>query len=119
MREIKFRVWDGKKFLYTEIATRLMNDQGGWPFLRFNLSDYFVQPGHEFQIQQFTGLRDKSGKGIYEGDIVFVDEDMWEIQFQFGCFVLQYPKGGDPFALYQYPDCFVVGNIFENPELLK
>jgi uncharacterized phage protein (TIGR01671 family) len=78
---------------------------------------------------QYTGLKDKNGKEIYEGDICYVYPDEWEFQLE-GCnHNVIYFEGGfglkrdkNPFyplykSLADY--CNVIGNIYENPELLE
>lgn len=71
-----------------------------------------------YVVQQFTGLKDTNGVEIYEGDIVFVDEDNWMVVFEEGLFGLKINKDDKISPLYQYPDCGVIGNILENPELI-
>ena len=120
MRSLKFRVWDKLK--------------SGW--VDYDL-EYF-QSGKIFEFslrrlahcvyQQFTGLLDKNGKEIYEGDLMEGKEGykdgILKVVFERGRWNLEYING-KPFDdsgecdLSDYSWTEVVGNIFENPELLN
>ena len=79
---------------------------------------------------QYTGLQDKNGKDIYEGDIVecwFGDDRTFKakIIFRDGCFEIQEPQDKNGGVFYDYLKYFtcnnavsVIGNIYENPKLL-
>lgn len=109
-REIKFRAWNGERMLRFKLFER------PWPF------------SSEWLVMQFTGLYDKDGWEIYEGDILEVDdsEDKSRCQMIFsnGAFTKQYISD-EPVVCEAWMENFdsewwkVVGNIYENPDLLE
>jgi uncharacterized phage protein (TIGR01671 family) len=109
-RAIKFRAWDilQKKMLPNSI-TLFANPLSQWD-------------DKEVVLMQFTGLKDKNGKEIYEGDIVSPlhwKPHIYQVGFDRGSFC--FFKGDDPIATdaKYFEDCEVIGNIYENPELVK
>ncbi len=123
MREIKFRAWD-KKFSKMVNDITLINS--------YDKLDRFhnTVSSHDLIFQQYTGLKDKSGKEIYEGDILelkdeFIIEikEMFEGHFTWREIDEEYSgKIGNcgifPFDC-NYKPCEVIGNIYKNPELIK
>ena len=136
-RELKFRVWDvkNKKFLNpSDIAINgngnlLITDSGYYQdFQNQNPSDYVVQ--------QYTGFKDIDIKEIFEGDIIELEVSTKDnntkltatIDYGLGAFlVMAKSEDGDLFfpllqefhdKIYKY-QIKVIGNSFENPELLK
>lgn len=121
MRGIKFRVWseDQKTYNYQFPYNKLGQfyvSENGKVFSDFGNTVAPEVRQEAFVVEQYTGLKDKNGKEIYEGDIIsFHDYGSFAIKFHKGCFRL---GSGD--LLYAYPSSAieVIGNIHENPELL-
>lgn len=130
MREIKFRAWDmGKKrMVYFDEFER-------FGFINHKMDDTISLTGSvslllstdpEYYIWlQFTGLKDKNGKEIYEGDIVGISGSskepfiIWsEMKFNCGCcsHVYGWEFVGSRFD-FDEKEFEVFGNIYENPEL--
>lgn len=67
MREIKFRAWDGKEMKESFL---LHQSNGNIPIIDVGIKVVSLEPQYDWKIMQFTGLKDKNGKEIYEGDII-------------------------------------------------
>ena len=116
-REIKFRAWF-KPLKRMYIVRELKFERNGNIVVITNHNGGTAPINYE--LMQFTGLKDKKGKEIYEGDIVMVDGRRCKIIFRLGEFTMQQESNKNAYYCIGYhSDCEVIGNIYENPELLK
>ena len=120
MRELKFRAWNGEYMEHGGFAVHatgeVFNDSG------------FSRVTSESPVMQYTGLKDKNGKEIYEGDFLLVNNNYKEVvdmtlqrnekrghgetYFVVGLnIVCGYAEDNKEYE--------VIGNIYENPELLE
>lgn len=149
MRQIKFRAWDKKTKKMRAINSIAFHyEKEAFDFDSSHLPKVVNLWGHnliedkpiilhrepkEFELMQFTGLLDKNGKEIYEGDILCISDEVCvdiiagssryepqnriesvEWDNEHGVWVIQTDN-----LCEQYMDSEIIGNIYENPELLK
>lgn len=115
----KFRAWDTEEDRYASDEDICFDTGGSCD----NVYDLVVVDDQFYIYEQCTGLRDKNGKLIYEGDIVEAYDytiEHSQVVWDKGCYVL---KSKDA-AMYEHlsnyeKECKVIGNIHENPELLE
>ncbi|MEC1682489.1 YopX family protein [Bacillus mojavensis] len=125
MREIKFRAYhtekrDGQEFPRMMDWDEILNNDEEELACYFRNEFSNVSP-----LMQYTGMKDKNGREIYEGDIVFDErKNSAEVVFDDGCFCVigylgdlrTHPIRDSLFCGERFE---VIGNIYENPELLE
>nr|WP_289038236.1 YopX family protein [uncultured Allobacillus sp.] len=134
MREIKFRVWD--KIIPKSIDEAELNKPSGdivdWDIVRN--SSYFIDAlNGKYPLMQYTGLKDKNGTEIYEGDVITYPDatnvgegDWWEFVNKG---IVKYDEHSISYYFTKrdsvdmedidFDEIEVIGNIYENPELLE
>lgn len=124
-REIKFRIWDieNKEMLKVQELDFEPTFYGGRIAIRPDqYNDYFDT--EDMILMQYTGLHDKNGKEIYEGDIIEITRQcIWEngvVIFLNGCFFTKVNETLLPLHESEINNfkLKVIGNIYDNPELL-
>lgn len=129
MDKTKFRAWDNQ-FKHWWGYTEYVIDPYTGNFLA--VAGYeILKNEHDVTIEQYSGIEDINGKGIYTGDIVKLYAEVFDtfgfevkkemigqVVFRHGCFWITNLAGNEP--LFAYEEYFeVIGNIHENIELLE
>ncbi len=128
MREIKFRAWyRGKMYRFVEHHSH-PDGSSGVNCLGVDMAHMF-SPGDEVELMQYTGLKDRSGKEMYEGDILQGKGVNWECCWSntYAKFIVVTPN---TYIIGRYAMLIknlqwaserleIIGNIYENQELVK
>ncbi|OPX61122.1 MAG: YopX protein [Methanobacterium sp. PtaB.Bin024] len=130
VRPIKYRAWDKERKEMHDVYALFLNEDGTVRYVYF-WDDTPMEKHRNVELLQFTGLLDKKGVEIYEGDIILFGDNaihggthgkvIWlesrvgfVYEFIDGKFKGQCTDMVDDWRTYE-----VVGNVFENPELLE
>ena len=110
MRTIKFRAWVNNEYMAIQ----------GTPDLE-TLQSFFHHYGNEKILMQFTGLYDKNGKEIYEGDILedYLGRRKVVEYYQDGFWLNASLEGAEWSLRHTHKSSKIIGNIHENAELLN
>ena len=125
MRKVKFRAWHKKDKKMREVTG--INFLGKDVWLKYDKDKLIGANFFEIELMQDTGFKDRTGKEIYEGDLLeFEFEDELEnfinvVIWEKGCFALRSEKEYDyvDYPLFEWINGRIIGNIYENPELLE
>lgn len=124
MREYKFRLWDKEKEIMLDVEKIDFDDcyYGGEMYVNTtDGSDYWNN--ELYSLMQYTGLHDKNGKEIWEGDIVksfFVDTDEAGNEiYKYYIIEVKYDEVLCEYNIDKFMNLEVIGNIYDNKELLN
>ncbi len=125
MRDYKFRGQkiDTKEWIYGSFIQMNSNEHQCFIFpentpLCIELTDFYTIPILKETVGQYTGLHDRNGKEIYEGDLILVYGELFTVEWNAdsASFEMNGEESGANFDNYYGYECEVVGNIYENKE---
>lgn len=126
MRPIKFRAYLKNEKKIIDVKSIDWDENGNLISINYpEGKDYFGYENDDIILMQYTGVRDKNGEEIYEGDIVEWLSAKFEIKWLFSSFCICNRKIGNLALEIGVNQCgiqnrlIVIGNIYENPELLE
>ncbi len=130
MRDIKFRAWIKNENKIVEVKS--INCYTKKIMYSYSVnSQFYGNRSASFEnseLMQFTGLKDKNGKDIFDGDIFKCGKTLYQVFYAISGFKVKYIKGHNENYLYDFTlDCFetnnnlieVIGNIYENNDLFE
>lgn len=126
-REIKFRAWNKKDKVMVDVAAMNFGPSGFWSLIE-DAYDAELQLADSYELMQYTGLKDKNGREIYEGDIVRTGEDnigdpdtmIGQVIMREGSLLIENEKKQEEIGLFsEITSREVIGNIFEDNQLLE
>ena len=126
MREIKFRAWDKETKEMFDMVTVACKREDRWPPLYIKDGIINGIDHQDYVLMQYTGLRDSkrtkeypNGQEIYEGDIVrCYGGAYWNGAYEYG-YVTEVRDIRDLNRIIHSADVEILGNKYENPELLE
>ncbi|WGM54820.1 putative YopX protein [Fusobacterium phage vB_FnuS_FNU4] len=127
MREIKFRAWHKEKKEIVDVEEiDFMNKVINYIDNDYENNRQEIRGAYfeDVELMQYTGLKDKNNKEIYEGDVLSNgnDEKPYKVIFENGSFRAEFEGDFEEYSFYLIDivaqHCEIVGNIYQNPELL-
>ena len=131
MREIKFRVLIDRKMYYQDKYEAYGDNLSSIDICKetititsfYNYEDVYRFEDEEVKLMQYTGVKDKNGKEIYEGDIVILndteEENRCVVKYKYGSYILIDGDLREDLSNVEAKFLEVVGNIYENKNLLE
>ena len=115
-RPIKFRAWDyTSNVMRNDITEMVFNSDGTLNQINVETGADILFPEKECVLMQYTGLKDKNGVNIYEGDIILVID---AVSMEQSIHDVKWVGIGWTRQIL-FTQVEVIGNIYENPELLE
>lgn len=117
-REIKFRVWNLQDKCWDNPAILEVWDESGklepYEYIKSGTLNPLYIPKENYIIQQYSGINDKNGNEIYEGDIIKYKNKIGKINFFAGMFLSNWDdQTDDELGYMEIDDVEVIGNIYE------